>query len=107
MARLLAVAKTAEEAREVAKRGAGFILGSYMHQAPTQFFDPKGLGPERPDQDPVERYLSGVAIHGTPEQVVDELQRLQQDMFLDYLMCAPLSHESFVLFTEQVLPKFV
>jgi len=26
-------------------------------------------------------------------------------MFLDYLLCAPLSHESFVLFTDEVLPR--
>ncbi len=26
---------------------------------------------------------------------------------LDYLMCAPLSHQSFTLFTEQVLPKLL
>jgi hypothetical protein len=25
-------------------------------------------------------------------------------MHLDYLLCAPLSHQSFILFTEKVLP---
>jgi len=65
-------------------------------------FDPKGLGGS---SDPVERYLSGVAIYGTPDQVVDELQRLREEMFLDYLLCAPLSHESFLLLTDRVIPK--
>jgi hypothetical protein len=26
-------------------------------------------------------------------------------MFLDYLLCAPLSHRSFEIFTERVLPR--
>jgi len=28
-------------------------------------------------------------------------------MSLDYLLCAPLSHESFVLFTDEVLPRIL
>jgi len=36
---------------------------------------------------------------------VDELQRLRSEMFLDYLMLAPLSERSFELFTREVLPK--
>jgi alkanesulfonate monooxygenase SsuD/methylene tetrahydromethanopterin reductase-like flavin-dependent oxidoreductase (luciferase family) len=46
-------------------------------------------------------------VYGTPEKVVDDLQRLGEEMFLDYLLAAPLSHESFVLFTEKVLPKLL
>ena len=42
-----------------------------------------------------------------PERVVDLLQRLNEEISLDYLMCAPLSHSSFLTFTEKVLPKFV
>jgi len=30
---------------------------------------------------------------------------LREEMFVDYLLCAPLSHESFVLFTDAVLPR--
>jgi alkanesulfonate monooxygenase SsuD/methylene tetrahydromethanopterin reductase-like flavin-dependent oxidoreductase (luciferase family) len=55
--------------------------------------------------DPAERYMNGVIIYGTPDAVVDELHRLREEMLLDYLMCAPLSHQSFVLFTDQVLPR--
>ena len=55
----------------------------------------------------MERYLRSVMIHGTPEQVVDQIQRLEKEMFLQYLMCAPLSHESFLLFTDEVLPKLL
>jgi alkanesulfonate monooxygenase SsuD/methylene tetrahydromethanopterin reductase-like flavin-dependent oxidoreductase (luciferase family) len=91
----------------VARSGAGWIVGSYVGAKHGQLFDPKGLAPSRPDDDPVNRYLDGVVIYGTPEAVVDQIQRLQEEMFLDYLMCAPLSHESFTLFTEHVLPKFL
>ena len=34
----------------------------------------------------------------------DELARLREEMRLHYLMIAPLSHESFVRFTDDVLP---
>jgi alkanesulfonate monooxygenase SsuD/methylene tetrahydromethanopterin reductase-like flavin-dependent oxidoreductase (luciferase family) len=105
MARLLAIAPTASEAEQVARSGAGWIVGAYVGEK-GQHFDRKSLASER-GQDPVDRYLSGVAIHGTPESVVDELQRLEEEMFLDYLLCAPLSHETFTLFTEKVLPKLL
>jgi alkanesulfonate monooxygenase SsuD/methylene tetrahydromethanopterin reductase-like flavin-dependent oxidoreductase (luciferase family) len=55
--------------------------------------------------DPVERYLDGVVLWGTPDAIVDEISRLREEMCLDYLLCAPLSHESFVLFTDEVLPR--
>ena len=53
----------------------------------------------------MQRYLDDVVLHGTPEQIVDRLRRLEDEMYLDYLLCAPLSHSSFMLFTEKVLPK--
>src|SRR5262249_17655771 len=80
---------------------AGWIVGSYMGKSGA-FFDPKG-----PQRDPIERYLDGVVVYGTPEKVIDELQRLEEEMFLDYLLAAPLSHESLVLSRERVLPKLV
>ena len=57
------------------------------------------------EMDPVEHYLNGVVIHGSPARVIDQIQRLQSEMYLDYLMIAPLSEASFRLFTDQVLPK--
>ena len=57
--------------------------------------------------DPVERYMNDVIIHGSPERVVDTLAELRETIGLDYLMCAPLSHQSFTLFTEEVLPKLL
>jgi alkanesulfonate monooxygenase SsuD/methylene tetrahydromethanopterin reductase-like flavin-dependent oxidoreductase (luciferase family) len=77
-----------------------------MGDARGNLFDPKGLSSGR-DRDPIERYLDGIVVYGTPESVRDQLERLREEMFLDYLMCAPLGHESFALFTDRVLPKLV
>ena len=106
MARLLAVAETRAEAEETARRGAQWLVGSYI--------DPKhkqvGLGGNsfvKLGDDPIARYLDGVIVWGTSEEVADELLRLREEMFLDYLLCAPLSHRSFTLFTEKVLPRLL
>jgi alkanesulfonate monooxygenase SsuD/methylene tetrahydromethanopterin reductase-like flavin-dependent oxidoreductase (luciferase family) len=104
-ARLLAVAPTEAEATEVARRGAGWIVGSYMGDAHAMIFDPKNLTGLNAIPQPAERSLRGSVIHGTPESVTEQIQKLQEEIGLEYLMCAPLSHESFVLFTEKVLPK--
>jgi alkanesulfonate monooxygenase SsuD/methylene tetrahydromethanopterin reductase-like flavin-dependent oxidoreductase (luciferase family) len=55
--------------------------------------------------DPIERYMSDVIIHGSPERVADKIAELRETVGIDYLMCAPLSHQSFMLFNEEVLPK--
>lgn len=107
MARLVAVADTDEEAAHVARDGARWLVGSYMHPD-------KATRPDSPDQriltmdadKKVQRYLDSVAIHGSPRRVIEQLERLQHEMWLDYLMLAPLSHASFMLFTERVLPHF-
>jgi alkanesulfonate monooxygenase SsuD/methylene tetrahydromethanopterin reductase-like flavin-dependent oxidoreductase (luciferase family) len=53
----------------------------------------------------VDRYVNDVVIHGSPAEVVDKIVALRAEIGLDYLMCAPLSHETFMLFTDHVLPK--
>jgi alkanesulfonate monooxygenase SsuD/methylene tetrahydromethanopterin reductase-like flavin-dependent oxidoreductase (luciferase family) len=93
-ARLLAVAPTAAKAKDVAREGALWTVGSYaknMHEG----------------VDPIERYVDQVMVHGTPEAVRDKLLALREEIPLDYLLCAPLSHESFILFTEKVLPALL
>ena len=92
MARLIAIAPTAEQAKEVAREGARWTVGSYAKRL-------------NPTEDPVERYVNDVMVHGTPEQVTDKLLELKAELPMNYLLAAPLSHESFVLFTEKVLPK--
>jgi alkanesulfonate monooxygenase SsuD/methylene tetrahydromethanopterin reductase-like flavin-dependent oxidoreductase (luciferase family) len=94
MARLIAIAPTAEQARKVAYEGARWTVGSYAKQLHS------GV-------DPVERYVDQVMIHGTPESVTDKLLELKAELPMNYLLAAPLSHDSFVQFTEQVLPRLV
>ncbi|MGH2632127.1 MAG: LLM class flavin-dependent oxidoreductase [Tepidiformaceae bacterium] len=93
IARLMAIAPTAAEAREVAANGAKWTVTSYAK------------GRDTGGESPVDRYVNNVIIHGTPEMVVDQLQQLRDELPLDYLLMAPLSHESFLLFTEKVLPR--
>lgn len=94
MARLLAIAPTEREAEEVARKGAAWTVGSYVGRA-------KG------DVDPVERYVNEVVIRGTPASVLDRIRELEATTPMDYLLCAPLSQETFTLFTRDVLPKLV
>ena len=102
-ARLLAVAPTDREAAEVARAGASWTVASYAN-ASKRASPPSYL---REGVDPVERYMSDVIVHGSPERVVDRVIELRETIGLDYLMCAPLSHQSFTLFTEQVLPRLL
>lgn len=108
MARLLAIAETQREAEEVARNGARWMVGAYMDQSRFGGVGPtdKDFGADQAD-DPIEHYVSDVVIHGTPEAVFDQLERLREEMFLEYLLCAPLSHTSFLLFTEKVLPRLL
>jgi len=104
VARLLSVAPTMREAEEVARRGADWIVNAYADAKHKPVLPFGGLE-EQGKGDPVERYLNGVVLYGTPESLVDEIAKLRGEMQLEYLMCAPLSHESFTLFTENVLPR--
>jgi len=102
-ARLLAVAPTDREAAEVARTGATWTVGSYANpgkRASPPSYMVAGV-------DPVERYMNDVIIHGSPARVLDTLLELRETIGLDYLMCAPLSHQSFMLFTGEVLPKLL
>ncbi|HVC56094.1 MAG TPA: LLM class flavin-dependent oxidoreductase [Stellaceae bacterium] len=102
VARLLALGDTGAEAAETARRGAQWIVDSYFGAA----HRPVGIAqPHAPTGDPVERYLAEVILHGTPEAVLDEILRLREEIGLDYLLCAPLSHQTFMLLTEKILPR--
>lgn len=108
MARLIAVAETDAAAKEVARNGARWLVEAYVNDSKAS----NAVASARQRQeaqgqplDPVAHYLDGVIIHGSPERMVDQIQRLREEMFLDYLLCAPLSHASFMLFTEKVLPR--
>jgi alkanesulfonate monooxygenase SsuD/methylene tetrahydromethanopterin reductase-like flavin-dependent oxidoreductase (luciferase family) len=102
IARLVAIADNAGKAMGVARSGAEWILNSYLsaqHRPVMQgSFTPAGV-------DPVQRYLDEVILHGTPDKIGDDILRLREEIGLDYLLCAPLSHQSFMLLTEKVLPR--
>jgi alkanesulfonate monooxygenase SsuD/methylene tetrahydromethanopterin reductase-like flavin-dependent oxidoreductase (luciferase family) len=101
VARLVALGDTAAQAAEVARRGAQWIVDSYFgaRHRPVGIADPNA-----PGVDPVQRYLDEVILHGTVEAVFEQILRLREEIGLDYLLCAPLSHESFMLLTEKILP---
>jgi hypothetical protein len=40
-------------------------------------------------------------------ELFDQMQQLHEEIWLDYLLCAPLSHSSFLMFTEKVLPRLL
>ena len=96
MARLVAVADSDAAAEEVARAGAAWTIGAYGHGTGVT----SGADGER-----VERYVRECIIWGCPARVRDELDRLAEEMRLHHLMIAPLSHESFVRFTDEVLPE--
>jgi len=100
----VAIADSAGKAETVARQGAEWILNSYLgaqHQPVIQrSFTPAGV-------DPLQRYLDEVILHGTPDKVGNEILRLREEIGLDYLLCAPLSHQSFMLLTEQVLSRLL
>jgi alkanesulfonate monooxygenase SsuD/methylene tetrahydromethanopterin reductase-like flavin-dependent oxidoreductase (luciferase family) len=102
IARLVALAGSAGDAAAVARSGAEWIVNSYLgtqHRPVMQ----QSLTPA--SADPIQRYLDDVILHGTPDKVAEEITRLRSEIGLDYLLCAPLSHQSFMLLTEQVLPR--
>ena len=108
MTRFIAVADSDREAEAIARAGADWVVTTYKN---------KDKGTENPVEtvvlpsgelkivDPVERYLGNVAVWGCPDRVVDTIQMLKETMHLEYLMLAPLSHSSFMMFVEKVLPR--
>jgi alkanesulfonate monooxygenase SsuD/methylene tetrahydromethanopterin reductase-like flavin-dependent oxidoreductase (luciferase family) len=102
MARLIAIADTTARAKEIAARGAGWMLRSYVgpqHRAVKT--EQRDVG----TADPVARYVSDVIIHGTWQSVLDQILALRETAQLNYLLCAPLSQESFALLTDKGLPR--
>lgn len=95
MARLLAIARTDEAAERIAREGARWTLDSYATPGPG--------APSKEER--IERYVNEVVIHGSPAKVVDELKRLEEEIPLNYLLASILSHETFLLLTDEVIPR--
>lgn len=98
VARLLAIAPDDEQARRVAESGARWTTGSYAKK-------PLTLQDENDEVDPVQHYVDDVILWGCPERVADLLIQYEDENKLNYLLCAPLSNESFLLFNDEVLPR--
>ena len=49
--------------------------------------------------------MNEVVVHGSPAKVVDELKRLEEEIPLNYLLASILSHETFLLLTDEVMPR--
>ncbi len=96
MARLLAIAPTDREAAQIAYDGAKWLLKTYV--------DPKRLGIAG---DPIQRYVDSIVIHGSPERVAGRIARLREQGHMEYMIGAPLSHGTFLSFTEKVMPIFI
>ncbi len=104
MARLIAVDETAEKAREVAQRAAGWMVASYVgpqHKGNVRQGPPRDFG----GKDPIDFYLDDVMIHGTAESVTEQIQSFAGEIGMTYLLAAPLSGRSFRLLTDKVLPR--
>jgi len=106
IARLIAVAETDAAAEAIARAGVQWIAGSYINPSKASGGSQNAAMHMEPAAR-IERYIRNVVIHGSPARVIDEIERLRTEMYLDYLMIAPLSHSSFMMFTEKVLPRFL
>jgi alkanesulfonate monooxygenase SsuD/methylene tetrahydromethanopterin reductase-like flavin-dependent oxidoreductase (luciferase family) len=102
MARLIALAPTMAEAETVARRGAQWLVDSY---AGPQHAHRKTMPRTYDGKDPVQYYVDSIILHGTPASFIDQIGRLKEEIGLTYLMCAPLSRETFHLLADQVVPR--
>ncbi len=104
-ARLLAVAASDAEAREVAERGASWMVKSYANAARRNVGGSFSVSDATRTTNSVERYLEDVILHGSPERVVEQVAALRENAGVEYLLCAPLGHQSFLQFTDKVIPQ--
>jgi len=117
MARLICVDDTVERASAVAQQGLEWYVRCHQVPALRHVGHDTPLNRQRPDlysvrftrpvHEEVAYFLEEATIYGTPEMCVDEIARLREEIGMDYLMCAPLSHRTFMLFTEKVMPHFL
>ncbi len=92
--RLVAIGHTDSEAANVAREGAKWLLRTYVNP-----------GGERDSNALLQRYVDSIVIHGTADRVEEQIRRLNEEIHLDYMIAAPLSHETFISFTDHVVPR--
>ncbi len=98
VARLMAIAPTDAQAEEVARKGAEWTTGSYAK-------NPLALQAQPGEVDPNQRYVDEVILWVCPERVADQLKQYEEEYGMNYLLCSPLSNQSFTMFNEEVLPR--
>ncbi len=98
IARLVAIGRTDAEGEEIARAGAQWMVSSYANPGKHTGGGNFVAG------GPIQRYVDEVVVHGSTARVIDELRRLEEEMPLAYLLAAPLSHESFLRLTDEVMP---
>ena len=98
VARLIAIAKTDQEAEQIARKGAEWTVGSYA--GPKKGGPPSELEPE----EIVNQYVNEVIIHGSPAKVIEQLQELKETNSFNYLLASILSHETFIRLSDEVIP---
>lgn len=106
--RFVALGDTHAQAEEVARHSSAWTVGAYAK--PNKSGRPREQIPGHEQDleiDPVDRYLNDVAIVGTATEVVDRFKELGAEVPMNYLMLAPMSQDTFVRFTNDVLPKLV
>ena len=106
MVRYVALGDSHAEAEEVARHSSTWTVGAYANKSGRPRERIAGVSQDA-DLDPVERYLNDVAIVGTAAEVVDRFKQLEAEVPMNYLMLAPMSQDSFLRFTRDVLPKLV
>ena len=99
MARLLAIADEDEQAEQIARAGSQWMFGSYFNQ------DKGGSDAAQSSEKRLQDYVENTVIWGRPERVADRLLELEEEISLNYLMAAPLSHASFTKFVDEVMPR--
>ena len=102
VARLVALGRNAEKAAAVARNGAEWIVNSYSARSIARSC--KAISH-------LKASIRSAAIStrssctARPTRSCDQIRRLRDEIGLDYLLAAPLSHESFMLLTDEVLPR--
>lgn len=101
IARLIAIGKTDAEGEALARAGATWTVTSYLKTKRDSNPDDHDT---KAESDPVKRYIDDVIVHGSVDKVIYELQRLEEEIPLNYLLASPLSHETFIRLTDKVMP---
>ena len=119
LTRTIGVGESMEAGYDLGRRGAEFMFGTYLGnrsnirggeqaaaEGKTQVNDAV-IAAQKENVDPIERYVNQIALCGDPAKVIDDIEMLREENDLEYLMIAPLGHESFVRFTDSVMPHFL